>query len=194
MGAALVPDNPEQLAQGRQDSNLQPAVLETAALPIAPLPYGAKTSSGQFPQTFLRHRPSSCFQHRKSSLRNNCAYVEPALPGPPVSPRKHRKTTDKPPINHRKNETINQLRKPSDQSAVIFKRRHRGRSGEQHRVGSVESHQQLPKLLAKNGPAMTAARISQRISAIAESATLAVDAKAKALKAAGRPVSGFGAG
>ncbi|GAA4027743.1 pyridoxal phosphate-dependent aminotransferase [Arthrobacter methylotrophus] len=39
-----------------------------------------------------------------------------------------------------------------------------------------------------------AARISQRISAIAESATLAVDAKAKALKAAGRPVIGFGAG
>ena len=30
--------------------------------------------------------------------------------------------------------------------------------------------------------------------AIAESATLAVDAKAKALKAAGRPVIGFGAG
>ena len=27
-------------AQGRQDSNLQPAVLETAALPIAPLPLG----------------------------------------------------------------------------------------------------------------------------------------------------------
>ena len=41
---------------------------------------------------------------------------------------------------------------------------------------------------------MPAARISQRISAIAESATLAVDAKAKALKAAGRPVIGFGAG
>jgi aspartate/methionine/tyrosine aminotransferase len=37
-------------------------------------------------------------------------------------------------------------------------------------------------------------RISQRISAIAESATLAVDAKAKALKAAGEPVIGFGAG
>jgi aspartate/methionine/tyrosine aminotransferase len=37
-------------------------------------------------------------------------------------------------------------------------------------------------------------RISDRISAIAESATLAVDAKAKALKAAGRPVIGFGAG
>ena len=33
-----------------------------------------------------------------------------------------------------------------------------------------------------------------RLSAIAESATLAVDAKAKALKAAGRPVIGFGAG
>ena len=38
------------------------------------------------------------------------------------------------------------------------------------------------------------ARISARIGAIAESATLAVDAKAKALKAAGRPVIGFGAG
>ena len=37
-------------------------------------------------------------------------------------------------------------------------------------------------------------RISARISAIAESATLAVDSKAKALKAAGRPVIGFGAG
>ena len=41
---------------------------------------------------------------------------------------------------------------------------------------------------------MTAKRISSRIAAIAESATLAVDAKAKALKAAGRPVIGFGAG
>ena len=41
---------------------------------------------------------------------------------------------------------------------------------------------------------MSAHRISRRIAAIAESATLAVDAKAKALKAAGRPVIGFGAG
>ncbi len=38
------------------------------------------------------------------------------------------------------------------------------------------------------------ARISRRIGSIAESATLAVDAGAKALKAAGRPVIGFGAG
>jgi len=37
-------------------------------------------------------------------------------------------------------------------------------------------------------------RVSQRIGAISESATLAVDAKAKALKAAGRDVIGFGAG
>ena len=37
-------------------------------------------------------------------------------------------------------------------------------------------------------------RVSKRIGAIAESATLAVDAKAKALKAAGRPVVVFGAG
>jgi aspartate aminotransferase len=37
-------------------------------------------------------------------------------------------------------------------------------------------------------------RISSRIGSIAESATLRVDAKAKALKAEGRPVIGFGAG
>ncbi len=37
-------------------------------------------------------------------------------------------------------------------------------------------------------------RISQRVGSIAESATLAVDAKAKALKAQGRDVIGFGAG
>ncbi len=36
--------------------------------------------------------------------------------------------------------------------------------------------------------------ISARVGGIAESATLAVDARAKALKAAGRPVIGFGAG
>jgi aspartate/methionine/tyrosine aminotransferase len=41
------------------------------------------------------------------------------------------------------------------------------------------------------GPAR---RVSQRIGAIAESATLAVDAKAKAKKAAGEDVVGFGAG
>jgi aspartate aminotransferase len=38
------------------------------------------------------------------------------------------------------------------------------------------------------------ARVSARIGGISESATLAVDAKAKALKAAGRPVIGFGVG
>jgi aspartate/methionine/tyrosine aminotransferase len=37
-------------------------------------------------------------------------------------------------------------------------------------------------------------RVSARVSAIAESATLAVDTRAKALRAAGRPVIGFGAG
>jgi aspartate aminotransferase len=38
------------------------------------------------------------------------------------------------------------------------------------------------------------ARISRRIAAVAESATLAIDAKAKAMKAAGEDVIGFGAG
>jgi aspartate aminotransferase len=43
-------------------------------------------------------------------------------------------------------------------------------------------------------PTSTRHRVSARVAGIAESATLAVDAKAKALKAAGRPVIGFGAG
>ena len=43
-------------------------------------------------------------------------------------------------------------------------------------------------------PADTPHRISQRVAAIAPSATLAVDSKAKALQAAGEPVIGFGAG
>ncbi|NAZ84911.1 pyridoxal phosphate-dependent aminotransferase [Kineococcus indalonis] len=42
--------------------------------------------------------------------------------------------------------------------------------------------------------APTRTRVSARVAGIAESATLAVDAKAKALKVAGRPVIGFGAG
>ncbi|MFD4995126.1 pyridoxal phosphate-dependent aminotransferase [Streptomyces buecherae] len=42
--------------------------------------------------------------------------------------------------------------------------------------------------------APTDRRVSTRVGSISESATLAVDAKAKALKAAGRPVIGFGAG
>ncbi|MBL77874.1 MAG: aspartate aminotransferase [Acidimicrobiaceae bacterium] len=41
---------------------------------------------------------------------------------------------------------------------------------------------------------MSPAPLSRRIGAIAESATMAVDARAKALKAAGEPVIGFGAG
>ncbi|MFC5721883.1 pyridoxal phosphate-dependent aminotransferase [Streptomyces gamaensis] len=45
-----------------------------------------------------------------------------------------------------------------------------------------------------SSPSPAGRRLSARISAISESATLAVDAKAKALKAAGRPVIGFGAG
>ncbi|MDX6212013.1 MAG: aspartate aminotransferase [Frankiales bacterium] len=43
-------------------------------------------------------------------------------------------------------------------------------------------------------PGQQHSRVSRRIGAIAESATLAVDAKAKALKAAGADVIGFGAG
>jgi aspartate aminotransferase len=47
---------------------------------------------------------------------------------------------------------------------------------------------------ADAGPTLAARRVSARVGSIAESATLAVDGKAKALKAAGRPVIVFGAG
>ncbi|CAL9500805.1 Aspartate aminotransferase [Streptomyces sp. enrichment culture] len=47
---------------------------------------------------------------------------------------------------------------------------------------------------AQSAEAAPGRRVSARVGAISESATLAVDAKAKALKAAGRPVIGFGAG
>ncbi|NHC15203.1 pyridoxal phosphate-dependent aminotransferase [Motilibacter deserti] len=50
----------------------------------------------------------------------------------------------------------------------------------------------VPAGLPPTSPASR--RVSARLSAITESATLAVDAKAKALKAAGRPVIGFAAG
>ncbi len=53
-----------------------------------------------------------------------------------------------------------------------------------------------PTMGSMTSPATSprARRVSQRLGAIAESATLKVDAKAKALKAEGRPVIGFGAG
>jgi aspartate aminotransferase len=51
-----------------------------------------------------------------------------------------------------------------------------------------------PTLSPGSGPAVATRRVSQRVGGISESATLAVDAKAKALKAQGRPVIGFGAG
>jgi len=54
-------------------------------------------------------------------------------------------------------------------------------------------HSETPAVVWDDG-GMTRPRISKRISSISESATLAVDAKAKAMKAAGRPVIGFGAG
>ncbi len=47
---------------------------------------------------------------------------------------------------------------------------------------------------AQSATPPTQRRVSARVGAISESATLAVDAKAKALKATGRPVIGFGAG
>ncbi len=49
-------------------------------------------------------------------------------------------------------------------------------------------------MTASGGIATRRRRVSERVASITESATLAVDAKAKSLKAAGRSVIGFGAG
>jgi aspartate aminotransferase len=60
--------------------------------------------------------------------------------------------------------------------------------------GSSELVQRSSAVTSKLGPATQSARVSRRVGAIEESATLAVDAKAKALRAAGEDVIGFGAG
>jgi aspartate/methionine/tyrosine aminotransferase len=52
----------------------------------------------------------------------------------------------------------------------------------------------MVRMTASTRPSPRDRRVSERIGAIAESATLKVDARAKALKAEGRPVIGFGAG
>ncbi|MCP2095219.1 Aspartate/methionine/tyrosine aminotransferase [Actinosynnema pretiosum] len=64
-----------------------------------------------------------------------------------------------------------------------------GIGGASATIGAMAEPETTPAPTAPSHP-----RISRRIGGIAESATLAVDAKAKALKAAGRPVIGFGAG
>ncbi len=59
---------------------------------------------------------------------------------------------------------------------------------------SAQSAESAPTPAPATGPTTGPRRISTRVGGITESATLAVDARAKALKAAGRPVIGFGAG
>ncbi|NND76118.1 MAG: aminotransferase class I/II-fold pyridoxal phosphate-dependent enzyme, partial [Ilumatobacter sp.] len=60
--------------------------------------------------------------------------------------------------------------------------------GSNRRWGATRAATRLPHVTR------TVTRTSARLAAIAPSATLAVDSKAKAMKAAGEPVIGFGAG
>jgi aspartate/methionine/tyrosine aminotransferase len=60
--------------------------------------------------------------------------------------------------------------------------------------GAMCDDERVPPPTSPRRPPRLSPRLSPRVAAIGESATLAVDAKAKALKAAGEPVIGFGAG
>jgi aspartate aminotransferase len=71
---------------------------------------------------------------------------------------------------------------------------HRGVSAQCQDVRVTQQTAAQPLTVDAGAAGAPRARISRRVGGIAESATLAVDAKAKALKAAGRPVIGFGAG
>ncbi|MBA3339370.1 MAG: pyridoxal phosphate-dependent aminotransferase [Geodermatophilaceae bacterium] len=61
-------------------------------------------------------------------------------------------------------------------------------------MASAEPALTMPIAAASAASPTVHSRVSQRVGSIAPSATLAVDARAKALKAAGHPVIGFGAG
>lgn len=61
-------------------------------------------------------------------------------------------------------------------------------------MSNEDRTQSLSDAASSAGAQTSVRRLSQRIGSIAESATLAVDSKAKALKAEGHPVIGFGAG
>jgi aspartate aminotransferase len=56
------------------------------------------------------------------------------------------------------------------------------------------AHETTPGKHGAGTPVATRRRVSARVGAVAPSATLAVDAKAKALRAAGEDVISFGAG
>ena len=68
-----------------------------------------------------------------------------------------------------------------------------GPCGARRRSGRIRGVTE-PTASSNPTPSPAPRRVSRRIGSIAESATLAVDARAKALKAEGRPVIGFGAG
>ena len=62
--------------QGRQDLNLQPAVLETAALPIELVPFGAQRHHGDDrPESALRHQELKF--SRKASASETPPQAEP---------------------------------------------------------------------------------------------------------------------
>jgi aspartate aminotransferase len=79
-------------------------------------------------------------------------------------------------------------------AASYFRAPTRPRGPQSHGVETASDYHACERTNISEGRTIATTRISSRIAQISESATLAIDSKAKALKAAGENVIGFGAG
>src|SRR4051794_23317956 len=168
-GCCSLADQPRRDSQGTRDLNPQPSVLETDALPVELVPFGGSSGPGR---PFLRRagrslsvRLRACRPRVRPTDWKVYGYAEAEVEPSQVGWR------------------------PTGTSAV--RRTRVSGSGLRWNDGAMTDAATPP---ATSTPASVRPRISKLVGGIAESATLAVDAKAKALKAAGRPVIGFGAG
>ena len=173
---------PFVVLQGRQELNLQPAVLETAALPIELRPFGPAR----------RRQPGS--QPVRTPLASpGCAHRPDTRASDSTPQNDQCKPPDAEPTNHA-DRTRQAVEAPCPDVRDAPADPVTGGMRATMVTMSIHAPEALSPTSATPRPRPPARRISARIGGIAESATLAVDAKAKALKAAGRPVIGFGAG